>query len=271
MKQITEQREAISIVLASDVKTSHLVLNWQDCDVIESVIQALDPLGELTDALSAEKHITISAVRPLINRLTEEVLKEKDSDTSLTAQIKCTVKLDLETRYQSIDSDTGNLLDICTFLDPRFKELQSNVTLQEIIKQEMEKLYHEKGHMSDEANDQAIQPPPAKKKSWVSKILGPAVEVPSALTPSQVVDKEFDQYIHFPKLDLDTIPLEWWKINEKQFPLLSELARHYLCVCATSVPSERIFSTGGNVSTAARNSLKPHNVNKLIFLASNLK
>ena len=37
----------------------------------------------------------------------------------------------------------------------------------------MEKLYHEKGHMPDEANDQVIQPPPAKKKSWLSKILGP--------------------------------------------------------------------------------------------------
>lgn len=56
IKRITEQRQAVSVVLASDVKTSHLVLNWQDCDIIDSVIAALDPLGELTDILSAEKH-----------------------------------------------------------------------------------------------------------------------------------------------------------------------------------------------------------------------
>ena len=72
----TEQREAISVVLASDVKTSHLKLNWQDCDIIDSKTAALDPLGELMDVLSAEKHITISAVGPLINRLTKEMLME---------------------------------------------------------------------------------------------------------------------------------------------------------------------------------------------------
>ena len=96
MKRIAEQRTAINIVLASNVKTSHLVLNWQDCDIIDSMIAALDPLGELTDVLSAEKHITISAVCPLINRITKEMLKEADGDTSLTAQIKRVIKVDLE-------------------------------------------------------------------------------------------------------------------------------------------------------------------------------
>ena len=43
LKQISEQRAAISVVLASHVRTSHLVLNWQDCEVIDSIIAALDP------------------------------------------------------------------------------------------------------------------------------------------------------------------------------------------------------------------------------------
>jgi len=64
IKRISVQRAAISVVLASDVRTSHLVLIWQDCSVIDSVIAALDPSGELTDSLSTEKHITISAVKP---------------------------------------------------------------------------------------------------------------------------------------------------------------------------------------------------------------
>ena len=38
--RIAEQQAAISVVLASDVRTSHLVLNWQDCDVIDSIIAA---------------------------------------------------------------------------------------------------------------------------------------------------------------------------------------------------------------------------------------
>ena len=108
-------------MLASDARTSHLVLNWPDCDVIDSIIAALNPLGELTDVLSAAKHITISAVSPLINRLTNEILKEADGDTPLTAQMKRVIRVDLESRYQSLDLDTP-LLDICSFLDPRFKD-----------------------------------------------------------------------------------------------------------------------------------------------------
>ena len=76
---------------------------------------ALDPLGELTDALSAEKHVTISAVCPLINRLTKEMLKEADGDTSLTAQIKRIIKVDIESRYQSLDLDIP-LLDSYLFI-----------------------------------------------------------------------------------------------------------------------------------------------------------
>ena len=69
------------------------------------------------------------------------------------------------------------------------------------------------------------------------------------MTLSQKVAKEFDQYLHYPKVDPDTQPLEWWKVHNKEIPLLSELAHRYLCPCATSVPSERIFSTGGNIVT----------------------
>ena len=127
LERINEQQVAIRVVLASDSKASHLIPTWQDFDVIESVLAALRPLVELTDVLSAEKSITISAVRPLLTRLTGSILKEVESDSSLTKEIKYTISSDLESRYS--DPNLATLLDFCTFLDPRFKETNPDESL----------------------------------------------------------------------------------------------------------------------------------------------
>jgi hypothetical protein len=42
-------------------------------------------------------------------------------------------------------------------------------------------------------------------------------------------------------------PLEWWKGNEKQYPLLARVARKVLAIPATSASSERVFSAAGLV------------------------
>ena len=49
----------------------------------------------------------------------------------------------------------------------------------------------------------------------------------------------------------------------------AKFAKHLLAIPATSVPSERIFLTAGDVITASRASLKPKNVDMLIFLKKN--
>ena len=49
--------------------------------------------------------------------------------------------------------------------------------------------------------------------------------------------------------DSESSPLAWWKVHEVNFPLISRLAKKYLCIPATSTASERVFSAGGNVVT----------------------
>ena len=82
---------------------------------------------------------------------------------------------------------------------------------------------------------------------------------------------ELSFYEHIKEVDdiyLDA--LSWWSASSACFPKLAKHARKYLCVSATSVASERVFSTAGNIVTARRNSLTSENVDMLTFLAKNL-
>jgi len=84
------------------------------------------------------------------------------------------------------------------------------------------------------------------------------------LTPLKI---EIEKYLDLPKVDV----LGWWKAQKCAFPLLAESARKYHCIPASSAPSERLFSTSGNLITQNRNSLSPKNVHMLLYLQENMR
>jgi ethanolamine utilization protein EutP (predicted NTPase) len=53
------------------------------------------------------------------------------------------------------------------------------------------------------------------------------------------------QYFNTPRSKTDG--LEFWNENKYHFSFLSAMARDFLAVQASSVPSERAFSAGGNL------------------------
>ena len=65
--------------------------------------------------------------------------------------------------------------------------------------------------------------------------------------------------------------LLWWKENSARYPTLIHLVHKYLCIPATSFPSERAFSIVGHIVNEKRACLLPETVNMMVFLAENLK
>ena len=97
-----------------------------------------------------------------------------------------------------------------------------------------------------------------------------AANLQPTLSPAEKIDKEIPVYFDLPVASSDTDPLVWWRMEHGSFPHLAQVARKYLCVCGTSVPSERVFSTAGHVCNDSKSRLLPENVNILIFLAKNM-
>ena len=85
----------------------------------------------------------------------------------------------------------------------------------------------------------------------------------SSLTAADVGVKLF---LESGRLEREKNPLQWWKQQGHAFPRLSILSRSLLCIPATSVPSERVFSKAGELVSARRANLSKKNVDMLIFL-----
>ena len=62
----------------------------------------------------------------------------------------------------------------------------------------------------------------------------------NTLAPRTFKD-EFERYLAIP-LEDHVDPLLWWQVRQEEFPILSQIARDYLCIQATSVASEQAFS-----------------------------
>uniref|UniRef100_A0A914LWW3 HAT C-terminal dimerisation domain-containing protein n=1 Tax=Meloidogyne incognita TaxID=6306 RepID=A0A914LWW3_MELIC len=67
--------------------------------------------------------------------------------------------------------------------------------------------------------------------------------------------KEFDEDCSMARESIKSDPLDFWKSNQKKFPLLSEAAQKYFSTPATSVPSEQLFSTARDDFTYRRMSI----------------
>ena len=181
----------------------------------------------------------------------------------MTVQIKQTIWRDLEHRYD--DPFVVEVLGIASFLDPGFKDrhLHDKKEIMDCVQ------YYRIVMSTDSVGGTSIPPGeqdplPAKRMRGLAAVIQHIIDdndestsaIPS-LTPLQKIEKEISAYLEYPSLEADANPLAWWKAENGQFPNLAYLARKYLRICGTSVPSERIFSNAGHISNSLRNRLLP--------------
>ncbi|XP_011408230.1 PREDICTED: zinc finger BED domain-containing protein 1-like [Amphimedon queenslandica] len=283
--RILEQQQAITFVLSSDRKSSHLIPSWQDIDVWGAINEALSPLADFTDIMSGEKYVTGSSILPILSLLKSSVLKANPNDKPMANEIRSAILSDLSNRY--VEPEVTTILELTSMIDPRFKEKHVS-NLKEVksnICEEAVKIFKEETEQPTEPSELTSStpsastdslPPPAKKKKVTLATLFKEHNSDIAdslcldISPEQKVQAELTNYLRQPKSDIEKNPLKWWREHKTVYPLLSGVARKYLCFPATSTPSERLFSRSGRIVTPFRASLKPDTVQQLVFLSANL-
>jgi hypothetical protein len=82
---------------------------------------------------------------------------------------------------------------------------------------------------------------------------------------------ELERWLREPCLPADTTPQQLTTYMQSKiydFPIITQIARDYMAIPATSAPSERVFSLAGNLITKKRTKISSENVRYVLCLRS---
>ena len=212
----------------------------------------------------------MSLVYPVVYGLLKKHLAPVPDDQPAMKVFKETVSHQLKLRF---NPDSEQIVEdppiLTSGLDPRYHQLKFFSSEQRsVIYSKLKELAVQVDAESAEA--QTVEESAAKRPrqdSAIEFLLGDSLgNGDDARSPQD----EVDIFLREPLVGPNANSLSWWKANEHRFPILSKLAKLLLCIPATSVPAERIFSASGLIVNKQRSSLTPENVDMLVFLNRNL-
>lgn len=262
---VDEQQQAIMDFLNdfSNGKHQNLLLEHSELRMLKAIMPLLKKLEAFEEQMSSESEVTGS----VILRAKDEINIHLKASIGIITE-KGVVELRSHLRQMSSDLDAiystteKSHLDMANYFDIRLERINSN-QMEPIVREEAKKL------KCDIANP--IVPPKRKKFSIGNLFTEPNDEEADELREHNALEEELSRYRCEAKIRYDSDILEWWSQRRGVYPLLACIAKKYLCITATSVPSERVFSVGGAVLTRARKTMTDQHAEELIFLCKNRK
>ncbi|CAJ0846562.1 11311_t:CDS:1 [Entrophospora sp. SA101] len=199
-----------------------------------------------------------------------EILEEKKSGERLKKKLKISKPISilglknkiLNALYSSLInywSVTPQIGLLASALDPRFKSLTFALHRYDATY----KVLSEKNLNLDLRRSAVVIQTNPSKNTIFDELLN--------ITTQQISYDELTRYSSIANVAGNIDPLAWWKERKNDLPTLAVLANKYLCLSATSVPSERLFSDVGNHITNKRNRLSSKTISELLFLKRNMK
>ena len=189
-------------------------------------------------------------------------------------RLKAELKRQLKRRFSQLECN--HILSAPTILDPRFKKIafSSADTAERTIERISGEVCNLIPNTTDESTSGTTTTQGTEQSLHESDLWGSfdrkVAEASTRRTNSVESAVEIRRYVQEKNIPRQEDPLAWWKQHALSYPHLSQLFKKYLCIPATSVPSERAFSKAGELVSKKRSNLKPSNVHMLLFLSNNM-
>jgi hypothetical protein len=283
-------------------KMQLMKLNQIDRDCVMECIRSLCNFQEATLRTSGDKAPTITHVLPLtlglINGL-QELHEKQFHANALVVGLLTSMYKRFNGLLQLVDFQTAtapffvpeeglqegvkfkdNIYLLAPFFDPTIKNnwvegechWLSDYEKHALVER-IEYLVQEECLQLKKANvEAAVEVPALQPLAPSAQTTGPSLMKYKA-KPASVTSRiklspreEIIKYLSHPDM---LEPEQFWRKQETEFPLLSQLARKILCVVASGSPIERVFSVAGNVMRPRRSRMAAKTLSALVFLKCN--
>ena len=248
----------------------HLLLTDEERKNLEEISQLLEPFERATRQVSAEKKPTAGLILPYLQNFLTMKLADSPNDLNIVKKIKQSMKSDLSKRYT--DEKQWLLLATVSALDPRVRTLDwLSHDKKEQLFEHLKDLCVAQSDKDDEPNGKRLRIENETSDltnedfDGLIKISEPSIDVDIDYS----IEQEIGLYRQEPSLGMGfKEPLQWWRTNQYRYPHLTRVMLQMLHIPASSVSSERVFSTAGNIYKN-REHLTPENANMMVFLYHN--
>lgn len=116
-------------------------------------------------------------------------------------------------------------------------------------------------------NPSEPEEPPAKRFRLLSSIIEQKLQEKENDNKIPREEEELDWYFGATHIIDDKVdPVIFWVQQDKNYPLLSTVAKDVLIIPGSSAPVERVFSTAGESTCGKRNRLSDKNLEREVLL-----
>ena len=228
----------------------------------------LKPFFEFTEVMSGSNYPTLGTLLLLLDHLLDHITTTMEKSNVLWIK---EIAKEMKNKFDSIQENLYNSSAyLALILDPRYKtQILPNNINENIVKQTLIdefNSYKDLDHSEDKINEDALSVGEKRKSLGIMDLM-----LQKKQKAGNLQRNEIDEYLVIPIEPKNIDPCEWWKNHKSQYPILTKIARDYICIPSTSVPSEQAFSKSGELISKKRNRLGDSAIEACMCLNSWIK